>query len=234
MRLFCFPHAGGNAWVFRQWSKWLPDTVEVCSIQLPGRANRIREPAISDLAAVLDWLTVAITPELDRPMAMFGHSLGSLMAFELARRFRSRLKVEPVHLFVSGHNAPHLPNRPEVVSGQDDATFADTLRRLKYTPEPLLNDPAWCGLMIPTLRADFSLYEQYAYREGPPLGCPITVLAGKDDPFTNHEGVEAWRQHTQAEFGAAWFAGDHFFVSTAERLVAEMVGERIGREMRGG
>jgi medium-chain acyl-[acyl-carrier-protein] hydrolase len=229
VRLFCFPHAGGNAWVFRQWSKWLPASVEVCSIQLPGRANRIREPAIADLAAVLDWLTLAITPELDRPWAMFGHSLGSLIAFELARRFRKQLKAEPVHLFVSGHNAPHLANRPEVVSGQDDSQFTETLRRLKYTPEPLLRDPAWRGLMIPTLRADFSLYEQYVYRDEPPLGCPITVLAGKDDSFTNHEGAQAWGRQTCGPLDVTWYPGDHFFVMTHEQAVAAKVGERLER-----
>lgn len=229
-RLFCFPHAGGSAWAFREWSSWMPERIEVCAAQLPGHGNRIREPALDDFPLLLDRLARALEPELDRPFAMFGHSMGALLAFEVARTLRERTGAEPLHLFVSGHNGPRAAEESDdldELEELDDATLTDKLRELNCTPRQVLENTELMGLMLPVIRADFAVCQTYAHRDGPRLACPMTVLGGLADPRTDREGLEAWRCETEGPVTVRHLPGDHFFIATQGPLIVQT----IAREM---
>lgn len=227
LRLFCFPHAGGSAWVFRRWSSWMPAEVEVCAIQLPGHGNRIREPAFAEFEPLVENMAASLQTEMQRPFVFFGHSLGALLAFELARRVRDRIGAEPLCLVVSGHNAPHLPEELDDVSNLDDAALIEQLRQLRCTPEQVLQNRELMKLMLPVIRADFAVCQSYVYRETQPLHCPLTVFGGIQDPRTDRAGLEGWRRHTQGPFRLRFFSGDHFFLVAEEQAVAGAVAEQI-------
>ena len=223
MRLLCIPHAGGNAWMFRQWACRMPEEIEVCGVQLPGHVGRFNEAPSTHFATLLARLGDGLRPEMEMPVALFGHSLGALLAFELARQMRQRSGAEPLHLFVSGHNAPHVPDDLEDVAGLDDDALVARLRDLGCTPEAVLQDRETMQLMLPILRADFAVYSSYAYRDGQPLGCPITVFHGLADPQTNRAGIEGWRRHTTGPCRVQPFPGDHFFAVAQEAIVVQTI-----------
>lgn len=220
-RLFCFAHAGGGASLFREWNGALGDRVGVCPIQLPGRESRFREPAFTRLGPLVEALVEALSPHLDRPFALFGHSLGALVAFELARRLRREGLFEPSQLIVSGSRAPQLPRTEPDVHRLSDAAFRAELRRLDGTPVELLENDELMDLLLPSLRADFALFETYAYTAGSPLSCPISALGGRDDPTVEHAELEAWRAQTTGRFRLRIFPGNHFFVRSGRALVLE-------------
>jgi len=199
----------------------------VGAVQLPGHGDRIGEPPLTGFAEVMRCLREALKPELDRPFALFGHSLGALLAFELARWLRDRHGREPVHLFVSGHNAPQAPDERENLSALDEPATIDMLRRLGCAPEAILQHQEFMRLALPVIRADFAVYEDYSYQAGQPLQCPLSVFSGIDDPRTNREGLQAWREHSKGPFAVRYFPGDHSFVTTEEEVVARAVADGI-------
>jgi medium-chain acyl-[acyl-carrier-protein] hydrolase len=216
LTLLCFPHAGAGAGSYRPWAALVPETVNVCAVQLPGRQDRVAEPAFVEMAPLVDALTREASRNLDSPYAMFGHSMGGLVSFEVARRLE-RIGQPPVHLFVSGARAPSAwPQPRRQVQSLTDDEFAAELRRLNGTPEAVLADPALRHLTLPALRADFGVVDSYRYNPGGgPLGCPISAFGGLDDPQTSVSSLEAWRQVTEGDFRLRMLPGDHFFFQTA-------------------
>ncbi len=216
LRLFCLPFAGSGAAVFSSWADALPDTIELCPVQFPGRETRLRESAHERLAPLVDELGQALRPYLDKPYALFGHSLGALVAFELARYFRRCQLPLPEHLFVSARRAPHLPDPDSPLHVLSDAAFVEGLQnRYNAIPDVILQDPEYLQLFIPTLRADFAVVETYAYHDAPALDCPITGLGGRDDPRATPEAMAGWGMHTTKEFDLTLFPGGHFFLQPA-------------------
>ena len=163
LRLFCFPYAGGTAQIYRQWPDYLPTDVEVCSIQLPGRGSQLQQPAFTRLLALVEPLTETIARHLDKPFVFFGHSMGALIGFEVARRLRREGRREPEGLFVSGRRAPQIDEPEPVTFNLPDAELLDELRRLNGTPEEVLDNPDLLQLMLPILRADFEVCQTYSY-----------------------------------------------------------------------
>ena len=212
LRLFCFPYAGAGALIFRNWTDGLPREVEVCPIQLPGRGTRLAEPPFTKLSCLIEALARALVPLLDKPFAFFGHSLGALIAFELARQIRRQYGVHPVRLFASAGRAPQIPHRAPPIHTLPDNEFLAELRRLNGTPRELLDHKELMAVMLPILRADFALYETYLYSNEPPLNCPISVFGGLQDRRVNESDLEAWRSQTSASFSLRMFPGDHFFL----------------------
>ncbi|HEX5661096.1 MAG TPA: alpha/beta fold hydrolase [Polyangiales bacterium] len=211
LRLLCFPNAGGGASAYRLWQERLPDDIEVCAVQLPGRENRLREPALRELPALIELLR-AETAQLRRgPFAFFGHSLGALVAFELTRALRRAGERLPVQLFVSSCRAPHTDDEGVALSELDDASFLGALREFAGTPEAVLQDHELLALVLPTLRADFALRDGYRCAEEPGLALPITVYGGEDDAHVSLSSLFAWRAHTQRSFSLARFPGGHFY-----------------------
>jgi surfactin synthase thioesterase subunit len=225
LNLFCFPHAGAGASMFRRWHLALPEDVQVLAVQPPGRENRYREPGLNDLQQLADQATDALRPTLrEGPFALYGHSLGSLLAFEVARRLHG--EATPTHLLASGRNAPQCPNRagPNL---WDDETLIGLLRRLDGTAGSLLSHREFLEMFLPVFRIDYQAYAGYAYRPGPRLRCPITAFAGAQDPETQPDGVRAWAEQTTVGFEMFVVPGNHFFPISHEEVVVQLVAARL-------
>jgi medium-chain acyl-[acyl-carrier-protein] hydrolase len=214
LRLFCLPYAGGGASLFHTWSELLPAGIEVCPVQLPGRETRLAEQAFSQVDELLDPLEKVLLPYLDEPYALFGHSMGALISFELARRLRRNPSVrQPLRLLASGCRAPQLPDPHPPTYHLPEGAFIAELRRLRGTPEAVLQHPELLHLLLPLLRADFALCETYAYTTEQPLACPLSVFGGLQDSDISRAEIIAWSsQTTSTRFKARFFPGDHFYL----------------------
>jgi len=229
MRLFCFPYAGGTAAIFRAWPDLLLTTsVEVCVIHLPGRAGRLQEPPFTHLLSLVQEIAPAIRPFLDKPFAFFGHSMGALISFELARQLRRERAPAPAQLFLSGRSAAHLPDVEPRTFDLPEAEFIQELRRLNGTPQEVLEHPELMHLMIPLLRADFSVCQTYEYEKGPPLDSPITIFGGLQDFEAPRAHLEAWREHTSSTFKLRMLPGDHFFLNSEQALLLNTLSQELG------
>jgi medium-chain acyl-[acyl-carrier-protein] hydrolase len=214
-RLFCLPYAGGAAHVYRQWRHLAPAHIQVCAVELPGRGSRSRETPFTRLAPLVKELAVSLEGTLDRPFALFGHSMGGLIAFELARTLREQRAPEPAHLFVSATASPGTPPGKAPVHDVPEADFIQRLRDLNGTPEELLRDEELMALMMPVLRADFALFETYEYREAPPLTVPITAFGGEADTAVSPTALAGWRGQSASGSRLRFFPGGHFFLHSA-------------------
>jgi medium-chain acyl-[acyl-carrier-protein] hydrolase len=223
LRLFCFPYAGGGAYIYRNWAGHLPAIIEVCAIQLPGRGNRIREASFTRMEPLVQEAAKELAPLLDKPFALFGHSMGAIIAFELARLLRRQHGKEPAHLFASGRVAPQVPREDRQTYNLPEQEFIDELRRLDGTPKEVLEHPELMQVMSPVLRADFETVQTYEYRAEPPLGCPITALGGLQDADVTREHLEAWREQTTGPFSLRMFPGGHFFINTDEAMLLQAI-----------
>jgi medium-chain acyl-[acyl-carrier-protein] hydrolase len=229
LRLFCFPYAGTGATIFRTWSDGLPADVEVCPVQLPGRGTQLMETPFTQLSPLIEALAQALVPLLDKPFAFFGHSLGALVGFELARQFRRQSGIQPVRLFVSADRAPQIPHRDRPIHALPEGEFLGGLRRLNGIPGKVLEDAELMQIMIPVLRADFAVYETYVYSTEPPLNCPISTFGGLQDHRVSRGDLEAWRDQTSVSFSLRMFPGDHFFWNTTQPLLLQA----LSQELRG-
>lgn len=225
MRLFCFPYAGGGASIYSNWHKMLPADIELNAVQLPGRESLFNIPALSDLSQLLPALLEAITPLMDRPFAFFGHSLGALICFELIRSQRRAGLREPLHLFVSGARAPQIPIYKEQIPVHQlsSEAFKERIRRYNGTPEEVLNNNDLFQLLLPTLRADFQLFETYTYIPGARLNCPITVFGGTEDARVSSDDLYLWQEQTNARFTVHTMQGDHFFLQKCSGAIIEIL-----------
>lgn len=229
MRLFCFPYAGGNATIFRDWPRHLAPDIEVYPALLPSRGARISELPLTRLSKIVEHLAAAIRPYLDMPFAFFGHSMGALIGFELARLLMSEAGVGPSHLFVAGCRAPHIPDPDPPLHVCSDAEFIEHLRELNGTPEEVLTHPELMALMLPLLRADFEVVETYRYTDGPALGCPVSAYGGLRDSGVTHEHLEGWRERTTAGFVLRMFDGDHFFIHQSAPQLLRTLNRELSR-----
>jgi medium-chain acyl-[acyl-carrier-protein] hydrolase len=218
LRLFCFPYAGGAASMFRQWSEGLPAKVEVCGIQLPGREYRISEPAYKRMPPLVEALTRAIVPYLDRPFAFYGHSMGALICFALARHLRKTQKKSPARLYLAAYRAAHLKN-PNIKIYHLPTEVFKVVLRADGIPEMILQNEELMQAIMPTLRADFELCDTYEYQDEAPLECPLVVYGGLEDIRVGASDLEVWRMHTGATFRLSMFPGSHFFLHSAQDLL---------------
>jgi medium-chain acyl-[acyl-carrier-protein] hydrolase len=219
VRLFCFPYAGGSAATYRSWSDVLPPDVEVQAIQLPGREWRLKEEPYRSVFPLARELAVVLEDRFEAPFAFFGHSLGALISFELARELRRRGLPLPEHLFLSAHRAPHLPKELPSIYDRSDEDFFEGLRRLEGTPEELLENRELMELLLPALRADFAIAETYECPPEPPLDCPMSVFGGLGDEVTGRPKLEPWAEHTTRDFKVRMVPGGHFFVEESRDLI---------------
>jgi medium-chain acyl-[acyl-carrier-protein] hydrolase len=223
LRLFCFPCAGGTPSMYRQWSQYLPAWIDLVPVLIPGRESRISEAPFADLEPLTDEIVKAIESATDVPYALFGHSMGSLVAFEAARRLNGGSGRGPSLLMVAGHCAPHLrPRRIQVHSLPDD-DFVNYLREIDGTAPEVFEDPSLLEIVMPVLRADFTACETYVFRPGPQLGCPITAFRGIADVEIDESDLASWSMHTTAEFRSHNLPGGHFFVNTAQAQMVSLV-----------
>ncbi|GAA2448376.1 alpha/beta fold hydrolase [Streptomyces pulveraceus] len=227
VRLICLPHAGGSASFYFPVARGLSPQVEVLAVQYPGRQDRRTEPAVTDLEALADRIAEALGPWTDRPYALFGHSMGAVVGFEVARRTEAAGNG-PVELFVSGRRAPSMDRGDEWQPGTDEEVVAE-IRKLNGTGGALLDDEETLRMILPALRADYGAVRGYRYRPGPPLDCPVTAFTGDQDPKARVEDVQAWVDHTRSGFGLRVLPGGHFFLVEEQDEVLRTVRERLAR-----
>ncbi|HEX8139343.1 MAG TPA: thioesterase II family protein [Pyrinomonadaceae bacterium] len=233
LRLFCFPYAGGAAQVFRSWPAKLPSVVETVAVQPPGRGARIKEAPFTSMTTLVEAAAEALLPQLDKPFAFFGHSLGAFVSFELARFQRRKGGPRPSALFVSGARAPQLPSLKEPIHNLPDDELIEALRDLKGTPDEVLDNAELMQFMLPLLRADFEVNESYAYRDEPPLDYPITAFGGTEDEQVSRERLEGWREQTRASFTLRLLPGDHFFLHSSQELLLRELSRALGQLSEG-
>jgi surfactin synthase thioesterase subunit len=220
-RLVCLPHAGGSASSFHMLSALLEPYVETLVVQYAGRQDRRFESPPGSIAELADQVDVALRRWPDRPLALFGHSMGALVAYDVARRLEER-SVPVAMLFASGRRAPSV-HRPETTHGRDDAGLLAELKHLSGTDERLLGDEEILRMVLPALRADYAILDSYRDEGGRPLRCPVTALVGDSDPVTSVEDAKAWEAHTSGSFELKVFRGGHFFLAEHQVEVASVV-----------
>jgi medium-chain acyl-[acyl-carrier-protein] hydrolase len=213
--------------MFRKWREQLPATIEVAPVELPGHGASVSTIPFKTLPLLIDALCCAIEPHLNKPFALFGHSMGAIIGFELARMLRRKRRATPLHLFASGCGAPQIPRSSRNLHSLPDAAFLDELRRLNGTSPDVLTSAELVQLLLPTLRADFAICETYAYSAEPPLNCGITVFGGADDKEISYDRLCSWKQQTTSEFTVSILPGDHFFLHSAERYLLDQISQRL-------
>jgi medium-chain acyl-[acyl-carrier-protein] hydrolase len=223
------PYAGGGASAYHLWLSALPSFVELCPIQLPGRENRFKDTLFTHWVPLVRAVAQSLYPHLDKPFAFFGHSLGAMLAFELARLLRREHGPEPLHLFVSGHSAPHIPNTELPISTLPYEKFIREVQRYEGMPPEVLESEELMRYVIPILRADFSVCESYMYTEEPPLGSSITAYGGLRDDKVPRADIEAWREQTSSNFELRMFPGGHFFLQTERMFVLRELSHELCR-----
>jgi len=228
VRLVCFPYAGGSARIFREWHDWCRPEVEVVPIELPGRGAHSQGPLIDRMDAMVERLMPAVEPLLDKPFAIFGHSMGALIGFELSRALKAAGRRCPLHLFASGMRPPHRKGQYQIHT-LPDHQLIEALRSLNGTPDEIMGDSSLVEFYLPLLRADLRLAETYRYAPGCPLDHPITVFSGIGDITTpiNHQGD--WQQHTRSGCTVRLLDGDHFFIQHHAHLLAASILKSLGR-----
>lgn len=218
VRLFCFPYAGGAASLYRTWNRLLPRDIDVCPVQLPGREGRLSDAPIMAMDALVATLTRDLLPLLDRPYALFGHSLGGLVAFELALALKRAGASSPLVLFASACRAPTFRER-EPIYRLPDPDFLSAIREMDGTADEVFKHTDLVKLLLPMLRADFCLNDTYLHEEECQLTCPIHVLAGTRDVETTAEELAGWKDQTTGSTKITQFDGGHFFLTSCTKRV---------------
>ncbi len=225
LRLFCFPYAGGGASIYNGWSAALPADVELCALQLPGRERRIQEPPMRQLSTLVDALEPVLAPLLDKPFVFFGYSMGTRIALALAQRWQAQGAPLPLGMVMAAASAPHTP-RPSRAD-LDDARFIELLRSYEGTPSEVFAHRELLDMVLPTLRADFSLAD--ARLPPLPVRCPLSAWAGLTDAHVTPEGLEQWRELTTGDFQVRHFPGGHFFLRNAREALLGALREELVR-----
>lgn len=227
VRLFCFPYSGAGASIFYPWRGRLPQAIEVCPVEFPGRGARLAEPPLARLRPLVETMARDLRPYLDQPFAFFGHSLGALVSFALARHLRKEHGLVPARLFISGHNAPQVPYADAPIHDLPGPEFVEQIRRLNGMSKEVLESAELMQLLVPILRADLAVCETYVYEADRPLDCPISACGGLQDAVVSREHLEAWREQTSASFSLHMFPGDHFYLNTARPLLMRTLAQEL-------
>ncbi|KAL4230489.1 hypothetical protein ACF0H5_010871 [Mactra antiquata] len=217
VRLYCFPWAGGGASFYSNWGKHIPDHIEVYGVCLPGRETRFKDPVCNNLSQILDEVTSAILSSCKgKPFAFWGHSMGALLTYEVARILKLQHNIEPVHMFVSGISAPHSEKRKKTtlnVREYSKEEFIELMRKLGGTPKEILENKDMMDIFVPPLRADYELIPQFSYdtpaSRSAVFSCPVDVFDGKDD--IEHD-LQGWKDITTGSFSITMIDGQHFYL----------------------
>jgi medium-chain acyl-[acyl-carrier-protein] hydrolase len=223
LRLFCFPCAGGTTSAYSKWQNNLPTDIELCLIQLPGRSYRLDEPHFTQFPLLVKKLTYILKPYLNIPFAFFGHSMGATLAFEIARQLRRDGYPIPVKLFTACCPPPHRPiQRPFIHELPENEFVAELQRRYNAIPETILQNQELVQIFLPSLRADFTMIETYAYATEKPLECSIAAFGGLQDKAISLQEIQEWQIQTTSHFNLEMFTGGHFFLHDYQSSFLEL------------
>lgn len=226
VQLYCLPHAGGSSAFFREWSRELPASVKVRALDPPGHGSRFGEPPLTSVQEIVSDLEQRVLEEATEPLALFGHSMGALVAYELTLALEHR-GLAPSALFVSAHEAPHLANETTLIHSLPDGEFLEQLERLGGIPSEVLADAELLALLLPAVRADLMARETYRYVPSGPVACSIVALGGADDPLVRPEDLAEWRHHTTRPFRSHLFPSGHFYMKQHQREVLALVADGL-------
>jgi surfactin synthase thioesterase subunit len=216
--VFCLPFAGGGASFYRAWMRWTA-SIALCPMQPPGREERFVETPFDSMEPFVRAATDALLPHLSHEYALFGHSMGALVSFEIMRALRERGAPLPVHLFVSGAPAPQLASAIPPIFDLPVKTFLEGVQRYGGVPDEVLQSRELLDLLIPRLRADLAVTGTYVYAPQPPFDVPMTAFAGINDDIVPPSLIEGWRAQTAGAFHFERFAGRHFFIADHAREI---------------
>jgi medium-chain acyl-[acyl-carrier-protein] hydrolase len=226
-RLFCLPYAGGSAAIYQEWQKQVAPQFQICAVELPGRGWRSTESLPLSIHALAHEIASSLHAHGETPFALFGHSMGARIAYEIARNLEAAGNRSLSCLIVSGSRAPFLPKVEPAFSNLSDSVFLDHIRQLNGTPPEIFADADLMSVVLPILRSDFKICEEYDLKEKHVLRIPITVLAGEEDTDISIADVEAWGTLTTERFETLKFPGDHFFIKSSEAAVVSAVNDTL-------
>lgn len=227
-RVYCVPYAGAGAAAYRDWGRLLPDWLELCALQLPGRGWRLAERPSTDLEGMATAIAEAIADHQDRPFVLFGHSMGAWLAF-LATRQLQVTGHAPEALVVSGRQAPRIGPIHPPMSHLDDADFVTEVQsRYGGIPREIREDAEILALLLPALRADVEGLERYEHRDGPPIPCPLVAVGGDRDPLVPLDYLDPWEEEAGAGFRREALPGDHFYFRDDPRPLLELIVGEFG------
>ncbi|MFH8768891.1 MULTISPECIES: thioesterase II family protein [unclassified Streptomyces] len=232
LRLFCLPYAGGNAGAFHRWAQAPLDGVEVVAVQYPGRQDRLGEECLPDMESLADGVAAALVPLLDRPFALFGHSMGASVAYEVALRLEHRYRARPRRVFVSAAGSPLRPRSHTDIHLRSDDAMVEWFGELGAMDKAVLADPELRPLVLPAMRADLRLIETYRPLSGRRTTAPVTAYVGDADPGVDPDDARAWQDLTSAEFSFRVFSGGHFYLSDHEDALLADITERLGGDCK--
>lgn len=220
LRVFAVPCAGRGASFFYPWRAVLPEWIEIIAVQLPGREERLSDDRRMRLEDIVAALALEIQPWLDRPYIILGHSMGALIAYELARALRKLQKPSPLCLVISSRKAPTISLSEPLMHRLPDTEFVAAIQsRYNGIPQIVIDQPDLMQLLLPVLRRDIEVVETYTFRPGPPLETPLFLYGGRDDPQVSTAGLEGWRLLTTGPTFLRLFPGGHFYLQDAHALV---------------
>ncbi|MGW2425339.1 thioesterase II family protein [Streptomyces sp. NPDC001709] len=224
----CLPHAGGSASFYFPLSRAVTPEVDVLAVQYPGRQDRRHEPAFAGLPELADQIFEVIRHLDDRPLALFGHSMGAVLAYEVALRMQDAGLAAPVRLFASGRRAPSRDRYERLHLGSDEELLTE-VRKLGGPHAALLSDPEMLEVVMPVIRGDYRAVENYRCAPGRTLSCPVTVLTGDSDPRVSIDEAAAWEEHTTGPTELQVFPGGHFFLVDEIARVSGLLADRLAR-----
>jgi surfactin synthase thioesterase subunit len=229
VKLFCLPYAGGSVMVYSKWQKYLHDSVDTCPLELSGRGRRFEEPFYNNIEEAVSDLYQSIQDQLDNaPYVFFGHSMGSLLVYELIFKIRENKRREPLHTFISGKNPPHITENNRKLHKLPDREFMEEIIKLGGTPNEILKEPELLSLVIPILKADYKLLETYQWTpKNDNINCGLTVFGGTEDADVNIKDLAEWRQYTSREFNLYQFGGGHFFINEKTADIVEIINQTL-------
>jgi medium-chain acyl-[acyl-carrier-protein] hydrolase len=233
LRLFCFPYAGAGASAFRDWPKFFTPEIEVVPVQLPGRESRIRERALTRIGPLVELLAGDLG-DLNTAFAFFGHSMGALVGYELARKLSYEGKPAPVHVFVSARRDPSILDENPPLHRLDDVNLLEKLRELNGTPKEIFQYPDLVSFWLAILRADLEVCETYVCTDAAPLECPITAFCGLEDAHVRRDDMAAWRNRTRGAFNLHLLPGDHFFLHTSRDILLRTIARSLSATVNSG
>ena len=225
-RLVCLPHAGGSATFYFPVAQALSPDIDVLAVQYPGRQDRRHEPFLTSIGAIADRVAELLSDKTDRPLGLFGHSMGAMVAYEVARRLE-QAGTPVAGLFVSGRRAPSRQRDENVHTRTDDGVMAE-LRRLSGTEMDLLGDEDVVRMILPVVRNDYRAVETYRHTPGPPLSTSVVAFTGTDDPVASVDEVASWEDHTTGDFELVTLEGGHFFLTRHQPVILRHLADRLG------
>jgi medium-chain acyl-[acyl-carrier-protein] hydrolase len=230
LRLFCLPYAGGGASMYRTWRPVFPSSIEICPVFLPGREKRIHEPHIRDCNLLLENLMKALVQFTDEPYALFGHSMGAFLVYELAVSLIAQGRKPPAWIFISARKAPYIHydflSKP-IRELSDEELVKDLSSLNPSSVTEFASNPGLASLVLPTLRADFEICETYSRTRHPSIPVPMTALGGISDPSVTRADLQAWDQTVSGRFSLHMFPGEHFFIISAGRQVQQLIAQQL-------